>query len=287
MKSRDPEVAAGKAEFWLKQNGITSLPVDPFAIAELLDILVQPKNDTEPGVSGMLLRHGDNFGIMYATHIANEGFQRFSVAHELGHYLLEGHPETLFPNGDGMHASQAGFSSADFYEREADHFASGMLMPEHLFKAALRKENDGLGGIQALADKCKTSMTATAIRYAKLATIPAAVIISSGGRVDAAFLSKEMREQSTLVWPRKGDPLPSGVLTEAFVRDVANVRGGRTDAGEVELRDWLGGRSGVTATEEVIGLGAYGKVITVLTADFSDDDDEEDVEERWTPRFRG
>ncbi len=38
----------------------------------------------------MLLREGNEFGIFYSTAISNKGFQRFSIAHELGHYSLEG-----------------------------------------------------------------------------------------------------------------------------------------------------------------------------------------------------
>ena len=78
------KIAKQSAELFLRNEGITSLPVDPFAIANSRDIIVKAKPDTAEGVSGMLLRHGDAFGIMYATHIASEGFQRFSVSHELG-----------------------------------------------------------------------------------------------------------------------------------------------------------------------------------------------------------
>jgi len=283
---RDPEEATRKAEQWLAQNGYNSLPIDPFAIAKSLDIEVRAKNDASPGVSGMLLRHGNNFGILFTTHIASEGFQRFSVAHELGHYLLDGHPEALFPNGNGAHASKAGFVSADVYEREADHFASGLLMPGYLFKEALRYEDEGLEAIEALADKCKTSITATAIRYANLTTMPAAVIMSTGGRVDWAFLSKELRDFPDIAWPRKGEPLPLGVPTANFVRSEENIRLARRVREEVELRDWLGGRAGITANEEVLGLGAYGKTLTVLTTDSLDEDEDIDLEEQWTPRFR-
>jgi hypothetical protein len=72
-------MARQTAETLLRNEGISSLPVDPFAIARSRDIVVEPKPDTAEGVSGMLLRHGDTFGILYATHIPSEGFQRFSV----------------------------------------------------------------------------------------------------------------------------------------------------------------------------------------------------------------
>ena len=93
------------------------------------DIKVEGKPDTADGVSGMLLRHGNNFGIVYATHIPSEGFQRFSIGHELGHYFLDGHVDQILPK-DGVHVSRAGFVSADPYELEADQFAAGPLMPE-------------------------------------------------------------------------------------------------------------------------------------------------------------
>lgn len=288
MKRSGPEDAEAKAEQWLKQNGITSLPIDPLGIAASLAIEVRPKGDTEPGVSGMLLRHGDTFGILYATRIRSIGFQRFSIGHELGHYLLEGHPEQLFPNGDGIHSSRAGFMSNALHEREADHFASGLLMPDGPFKAALRRTGEGLEGIEALAEKCLTSITATAIRYARKTSVPAAVVVSTDGRVDFAFLSGEMREFPGLAVPRRGEPVPDGTPTAMFARSRDDVLRGRRREGEVDLRSWLGGRRSLEAKEEILGLGSYGRILTVLTTDFlADDGDEEgELEEKWTPRFR-
>ena len=95
--------------------------------------------ESSGGVSGMLLRHGDMFGILYATHVKSEGFRNFSVSHELGHYFLEGHIDHILPE-DGAHTSHAGFVSGDPYEMEADQFAAGLLMPETPFKRALSRQ---------------------------------------------------------------------------------------------------------------------------------------------------
>ena len=122
MKRPPPEDAAAKAEAWLRDNGFTSLPIDLVKVAEFLEIPVHPLAQSKPGVSGMLHRDGDQFVIMFGTYIKSIGFQRFSIAHELGHYLLSGHPEHLFPPGVTSHSSQAGFTSADLYEQEADYF---------------------------------------------------------------------------------------------------------------------------------------------------------------------
>lgn len=282
------KLAKQVAEKFLAERNIASLPVDPIAIAESLDIVVQPKPDTAEGVSGMLVRNQDMFGIMYATHIDNDGFQRFSIAHEIGHYVLDGHVDQILPTGDGFHASHAGFVSADPFELEADHFAAGLLMPDPLFSRELRRLGDGLDAVEEMARLCRTSLTATAIRYAEKASVPAAVVVSTGGVIDYCFMSKVLQDFDGLEWPRKGQLLAAGVETELFNRDPANVtRACRRDA-ETDLRDWFSGPRSIPGTEEVIGLGGYGKTLTVLSSDvFADDEDEDDdLEERWTPRHR-
>ena len=94
------KMARQTAERLLRDEGITGLPVDPFALAKSRDIETKPMPKSSGGVSGMLLRHGDNFGILYATHVKSEGFQNFSVSHELGHYFLDGHLDhVLSPDG--------------------------------------------------------------------------------------------------------------------------------------------------------------------------------------------
>ncbi|MBZ0090137.1 MAG: ImmA/IrrE family metallo-endopeptidase, partial [Thermoanaerobaculia bacterium] len=148
-------IARRTAEQFLKEEGITTLPVDPFAIARGRDIEVQGKPESQGGVSGMLLRHGNSFGIVYATHIQSEGFQRFSVSHELGHYFLEGHIDQVLQNG--IHVSHAGFVTADPYELEADHFAAGLLMPETPFRKAMDELDHGLDAIETLSTQCITS----------------------------------------------------------------------------------------------------------------------------------
>ncbi|MCY3753480.1 MAG: ImmA/IrrE family metallo-endopeptidase, partial [Alphaproteobacteria bacterium] len=252
-------MAKRKAETFLADQGIASLPVDPIAIAESLDIVVEPKPDTAGGVSGMLVRHQDVFGIMYATHIDNDGFQRFSIAHEIGHYVLDGHVDHIFPSGDGLHASEAGFVSGDRFELEADHFAAGLLMPDPHFSREVLRFGDGLEAVEGMARKCRTSLTATAIRYAETASVPVAVVMSAGGTVDYCFMSKSIQDFDGLEWLRKGQPLPAGVETDLFNRDPDNILRARRSHAETDLRDWFGGPRSMPGTEETIGLGRYGK----------------------------
>jgi hypothetical protein len=285
-------MAKQKGEACAKEHGYTTLPVDPIAIALKNDIEVKAKPDTAQGVSGMLLRHGNEFCIAYATHIPNEGFQRFSVAHELGHYFLDGHVDRVIK--DGVHVSEAGFTSADPYEMEADQFAAGLLMPGSLFKSALRRRDAGLSTVETMAGLCRTSLTATGIRCAEITDDALAVIISTGGAIDFCFLSNPMKTLPQLSWLRKGRPVPAGTLTARFNADRRRVLGAERAEEEVDVLDWLGGTRSARVTEEVVGLGRYGKTLTVLSSEvigqelpeLEDDIEDDDLHERWTPRFR-
>jgi hypothetical protein len=283
-------MAKQQAEAFLRDEGITTLPVDPFAIARSRDIEVKPKPDTAGGVSGMLLRHGNAFGVLYATHIPSEGFQRFSIGHELGHYFLEGHIDHVLPK-DGVHTSHAGFVSADPYELEADQFSAGLLMPSEPFKRALRQCEPGLAAVESLAGLCKTSLTATAIRYAELTDAAVAIVISTGSTIDFCFMCDTIKSLPQLSWLRKGTPVPRGTATARLNANAKRIADGERDETDIDVMDWLGGSRSARAIEQVVGLGNYGKTLTVITCPsvkdetYDEDEDEEDLVGRWTPRF--
>lgn len=270
--------AESEAERVLADHGLAALPICPLQIAEKAGIHIQPKEASSSGVSGFLMRVGDTFGIMYATHIASEGFIRFTIAHELGHYFIPGHAEQLFPNGNGLHQSRTAFTSDDILERQADHFASALLMPESLFRHAMNRCGQGASAIQTLAAQCKTSLTATAIRYAKFTDDAVAIIVSTGERIDYCFMSDSIRELKGITWIRKGDAVPGGTSTAEFNDDPDNISEARTVEGASYLDEWFDGAPQVEMNEDVIGLGSYGKTLTILFTDESleDEDDEEE-----------
>ena len=291
MSRNDPEWSARLAcAQVIKDHGITSLPVDPIAIARDVDIEVWAKLASAQGVSGMLLRIGNSFGIAYATHIKSIGFRNFSIAHELGHYFLPGHVDAVLAGGS-VHESRAGFASGDRYEMEADHFAAMLLMPDSLFTNAMHAAGDGLPAIKRLAKKCRTSLTATAIRYAKCSRDPVAIVLSSGSRINYCFMSNALKEVEGLEWIRKGERLARNTATSAFNRNPERVL--RADRIEEtgELQDWFGGDLSLSVTEQVVGLGNYGKTLTVLTCldieeQLEEIEEDQDLVESWQPKLR-
>ena len=277
------------AEEVISDHGINRLPVDPITIAHNRGILVRPKPAHIQGSSGMLVRIGNAFGIAYATHIDSDGFKNFSIAHELGHYFLPGHVDAV-SNTENFHLSQAGFISGDQYEKEADHFAARLLMPQGLFKEAALAADEGLEGVEELSKICKTSLTATAIRYTECVEYPMAIIVSIGNKVSYCFMSEPLKEVSGLAWIRKGQNLPKNTITFDFNRDGQRVQDAERDAYVSDLQDWFGGDISVQIEEEVKGLGRYGRTLTVLTApDLFDKleeiEESEALRKSWEPKY--
>lgn len=291
MALADPYAHAATAgEQIAKGLGLRALPVDPKEIARQRGIEVVAKPMEDQGVSGMLVRYGNEFAIAYATHLENEGFENFSVGHELGHYFLPGHADAVITGDSGSHVSRAGYTSSDKYEAEADRFAAAFLMPRHLFFPALQRAGSGLAAIESLAALCKTSLHATAIRYTQCTRDAMAIVVSRGGIIDHCFMSASLKEIQGIDWLKKREGVPSGTATLDFNQVPDNVLRGARIEETSNLQQWFGGRRSVEVSEDVIGLGRYGRTLTVLydidVPEPEEEEDEQSLIDSWTPRFK-
>ena len=266
MARRDFWQAEAQAAAVLEKRKIATLPVDPFGIATGEGIVCQKLKGA--GVSGCLCGAGNTFGIFYSDSIPSEGFRRFTVAHELGHYFLEGHYKHIFADGNLRHESASGYSSDDPFEREADAFAAALLMPEGLFKAACARIAPSFKAIETLAEKCATSLTATAIRYTVLSDDPIAVVCSKDNRVQFAFISDLLKQRRNLTWIKKNSGIPDGTATDKFNRDAKNIAQSKRVTSSSLMDVWFDCGGTAYLSEEVVGLGSsYGLTLTVLVAE--------------------
>jgi hypothetical protein len=135
-------------------------------------------------------------------------------------------------------------------------------MPAGLCKRAIVKHGSGLTAVEALASGCRTSLTATAIRYVELTDDAVAVIISTGQTIDYCVLSEAMKSLPQFSWVKKGSPVPTGTETARLSAAPERVLKGDRAANEINVMDWLGGVRSAIITEEVVGLGRYGKTLT-------------------------
>lgn len=103
-------------------------------------------------------------------------------------------------------------------------------------------------------------------------------------------MSEALKGVEGIDWLRKRDLLPPTSPTYAFNQDPANVRAAARVEGTSNLQDWFGGKRRIAIDEDVIGLGSYGRTLTVLyNIDVPEPEEEEDeaaLIESWTPRFR-
>jgi hypothetical protein len=93
---------------------------------------------------------------------------------------------------------------------------------------------------------------------------------------------------------RKRSPVPLNTVTARFNRNPDHIARADRAEDEIDIMDWLGGTRSVKAIEEVVGLGSYGKTLTVRSCvsiqdqidEEEEGEDEDSLIEQWTPRFR-
>lgn len=247
----------------------SKLPIDPREVAANEGLEVQGSSKLK-GASGFLLRVGENYTIGYSTHWNNRGFENFSIGHELGHFFLPGHLDAIIL--DGLHESRAATGSKNRFERQADEFAAGLLMPCRLFRPAMNRASQGIRGIEELAELCQTSMVATAIRYTECSRDPVATVVSSKGEVCFSFVSEAFEELPDIAWLRRGARVPQ----TSAVQDI--IRGANRQSCTINLLDWFDTGPDVNLCESAIRLGAYDHVLSFISLEEPFDEEEEEFE---------
>ncbi|KQP15560.1 ImmA/IrrE family metallo-endopeptidase [Pseudorhodoferax sp. Leaf265] len=161
---------AEAAEAIIEDLGITEVgELDVEAIA--FDAGVEVVYEELSGCEATLVGVGD-LAIATINPSSYRGRARFSVAHEVGHWTL--HKGRSFRcRGDQV---EENFASTSELEKEADTFASHLLMPARMFNEAILPF--GKPNFKQLADVAssfQTSLTATALRLVGVDTLPAII----------------------------------------------------------------------------------------------------------------
>jgi hypothetical protein len=155
------------------------------------------------GFDGALVRaKGTPFGaIIVRNSIRESGRKNFTVAHEIGHFVLPGH-ENTDPVCTSIEVSNWSDSAKDL-EREANKFAAELLMPEITVRQIIGTSEPSLGLIEKIASSCEASMSAAAWRFCRLTGHRCAIVWSSA-------------EGSS--WSRRSDELRFGVSLAGATR---------------------------------------------------------------------
>ena len=133
------------------------------------------------GSIARLVRNEDRGLIRVSSSVTNPGRRRFSVAHELGHFVLK-HSSSGWLSCAEAEMNDFGGASSRF-ETQANIFASELLLPEKLVSRRCEVSPVDFGPIKRIADEFQTSITATAIRFVAFSPEVCAVLFSQEGRI--------------------------------------------------------------------------------------------------------
>jgi Zn-dependent peptidase ImmA (M78 family) len=143
-------------------------PVRLGALARRLGVPIKVAS-MKTGVSGQISRDGNGYLIRINRNEARER-QRFTIAHELAHYLL--HRELIDRSPDGITDNVLYRSGApETVEYEANRLAADLVMPMQLVQRRLDEDFGGVvtdATIEGLADAFEVSKAAMEIRLSTL-----------------------------------------------------------------------------------------------------------------------
>jgi Zn-dependent peptidase ImmA (M78 family) len=149
------------------------VPVDAIARTAGLDVRYAPTTDE---VSGALIRNGKT-AVIAVNSAQHENRQRFTIAHEIGHFILHKRAQRHFDEDFRIDYRNALSSEATRQDEiEANRFAATLLMPESFLRRDLsRIEADDCDTdyvIQTLSVRYKVSRRAMELRLLNLGFIP-------------------------------------------------------------------------------------------------------------------
>lgn len=204
------------------------IPVDQIALRlGIDDISERPLNSFEAALTTDPER---DCGVILLNSRSSPYRKRYSLAHELGHFLCGWHKQTsnkgfvcskrdmAIPSGNDVHVRQ---------ETEANQFAIELLAPKRLISRYLNRLPD-LEHVLAMNAELKISKTAAARRYVSLHREPLAVVFAHQGFYQYA----DRGIGFPYINMDRGDPLPS---MPKVGRD-SNV----SEMVEADPRDWRG-----------------------------------------------
>jgi len=185
---------------------------------------------------------------------------RFSIGHELGHFYIPEHRKLLFVGKS--HNSKSGFISDKRLEREADEFASYLLVPQsYLDKLIWQKKFLTLKDLLEFSNQFQVSATAMAIRYVNMTPEPCAIILSQDGQQKFYWPSDEMDYRGFKWRGCKGIPLNSVTIEAAKNQGIEKIFEKSSDSSV-----WFSNRKRECELwEEAFPLGYTGLVLTMLS----------------------
>lgn len=211
--------------------------------------------------------------VVLNRNVREEGRKLFTLAHEIGHYLLPDQQSRAGPCSRNEIAQWS--SKLPLAELEANRFAAEILMPEARIAEVLQKEPQ-FDLVFRIAEECQTTLTAATYRYVELSSFRVAMVWSTKGQSIWYKPSQEF-----------GRAIELGSLsTETYAHDCFEGHEVPKRLEPVSAKAWLYDsnlRDDAKILEQSIYLPFYMSAVSLLylkdRVERRDDSDEEDESE--------
>lgn len=214
------------------------LPLD-FSIEEVCRRLDISDIEDKPVTSfaAMLLMHPDRaWGSIVVAAGTSPRRRRFSIGHELGHFLIGSHrprsgEQFACSHADLHLANPREADRARKMEVEANRFAASLLMPPKRIRSNLRSRQPDLGEIVRLAGEFKVSKAAMARAYVDAHRETLALLVARDGRL----VQVHRPDDFPWITPRIGEVIPIGSVASGH----RLLPGQMSQMEECEPETWL------------------------------------------------
>jgi len=229
---------------------------DVLEVARVLKLKV--KEEQLRGCDGVLVRPlGLNRGIIAVRRdMRSPGRKRFTIAHEIGHFVLHGYDDhgSICKEKDIEGWAKAGSDK----EKQADDFAAELLIPTAAVAPHLTSTTPSLGVVEKIADDCGASLSASAWRYCDLTSEQCAIIWS---------------ENQEIVWSKSSPEFPfflkkgRRVAPESFAYNCFKGESVPSYPELVTAEAWIDSLNLIPQSriyEQSRALPSYGSVLTLI-----------------------
>ena len=180
----EEQKGSADAEQLLEDLGFDKLPIVPSEVAESINcedfrLILEEKDFESDNILGKAEGNSKAALIYVNANIPDKRRLNFTAAHEIGHVCMHIMPQKKLSFECGAKELYNPFD--DPIEKEANGFASGLLMPKRLI-ARLSGGDVNWDNISRLSDICDASLEATYRRINFLYNSPSALIIHKAGK---------------------------------------------------------------------------------------------------------
>lgn len=243
----------------LNDCDVKNFPVSLKNICEYYNIYYM-EDKLNRGDEGCSFREKDKYGIIINKDIKNEPRRKFTFAHEIGHVRLSHLKNIKRINCSAKDIED--FSNNESREKEANNFASELILPTQEILPYIKKSNIDIDLIKKISEKFGASLTASAVKIIEISDIPTILVMSKNKKVEWYFTSQDTNFKYLV---------PSGDLSEfTYAFELFEDNSEYKTEGEIDAEDWLEDRDNKVADlsslkEQSVFLPNYNRVLTILT----------------------